>query len=198
MNAPQRLFALSVFVGLFAACGGGGGGSSTPPPSGGSPQPATRLVYTDPTTSDYRFVRNSSSTDTHLILDLLGPTGTRARGMSFYLNADATKVSWVNVNPSDPESIRNIVFTLGTGAQLFKSKINGGQLQGGAFQKGSTVSSVTFTSTGGILQVALDLKNNVSPGPIAFSFPSGKANMLPETGAPQAITTIAIGTLAAH
>jgi hypothetical protein len=73
---------------ISLACGGG---SHTPAASATQPAPpAQGLVYTDPTGSGWRLVKDSTSTGTRLLLNLLGPTGVKTRGVGFNLQAPST------------------------------------------------------------------------------------------------------------
>jgi hypothetical protein len=70
---------------LLLACGG----ASTAPGPQSAPTSAG-LVYQDPKGSGWRLLKNASSTDSHLILDMVGPTGTKGRGIGFNLLSDGT------------------------------------------------------------------------------------------------------------
>jgi len=75
-----------LLLGLLA-CGGG----SNPAPQTGAytapANPAASLVYTDPSTSGWRLVKDSSSTSKRLVLNLVGPVGLKSRGVGFNLKA---------------------------------------------------------------------------------------------------------------
>ncbi|MBS2022680.1 MAG: Ig-like domain-containing protein [Deltaproteobacteria bacterium] len=154
---------------------------------------ATGFVYTDPSGTGWRLVKNASSTSTHLILDLVAPSSTSGRGLGLTLSADQGKVTWVKVDSGDAELVKNHLLTLGTGTPLLKAAIKGNALAIGAFQKGAADAAASYT--GPILSVALDLKpTGNAPGGVSVPLSVLKANALDGSGAGADIT-LAVGTL---
>lgn len=182
---------------LLVACGG----SSS---SGGGTTGATRLAYTDPTTGDYKLVRDAKdSTATHLILNLVGPPSTLLSGTGFYLNADASKVKWSVLNGG--KHVSSAFFAT---PRIVESKVDKGELQAGVYQKGDLTGSVTETDPAKpsiLATVALDLQSGQPAGDITLSAPAGKAVVLNAPGqsttkppSPTRPITIEVGALSAN
>jgi hypothetical protein len=184
---------------LLSACGGGGGATPTPTPTP-TPDPvtyATTLAYQDPAASGFRLVKNASSTNTRLVLDLVGPSGTQAKGVAFFLATDAAKVTWVHpTNIAGSHVVAGTVFPLGTSPQLLKDKVQGGQLQVGLFQKGGTA---TTLGSAALLTLALDLNGAaVAKGAVDLGPQSGKQAVVLNADGTQSTITISVGTLSAQ
>lgn len=159
---------------------------------------ATSLAYTDPTSGTYQLKKNSTlSSDSHLVLDLVGPAAATGSGVTAAFSADTTKVTWVNVAAGDPAGtfVKNgTAFTLGSAPQILKGKVTGTVLQVAAAQKG-TGSPVALNVP--LLSIALDLKAAQLPGAITLTADAAKCQVLDGTGTLSAIT-VTVGSLSAQ
>jgi len=173
---------LALAIGGVLACGGGGGADA----------PASGLVYVDPSGPGYRFVRNPElSSATHLVLDLMGPDGDRARGVAFTLELGAGPARWAKVAPEDPQYLENLLFDLGPGIPLLKSALQGDTtLLADAFQKGPGNEKVM---AGPICRVALDSQGPPSGANISISVV--RFQLRPPTGAGLADAPCAVGKI---
>lgn len=188
---PSRiLLALPVALTLLLACGGGS--HPSPPP----PSPATRIAYTPPTNGAYRLVLNAEKTTaTHLVLDLLGPTGTAGRGLAFRLTTEPGRLTWSKVASGDLEFAWGGIFGTAYGS-IFTTKVTSGTLQVGAFYDDPLHPSMTLGPTTVLATVALDLVPGTATGTVTLRSPNGSAVMLPAIlGADPVPITIAAGTV---
>jgi hypothetical protein len=163
----MRMLPSSLAIAALAALSACGGGK------GGTPSPATKLTYTDPSGGSYRLARNPASTPGHLVLDLVGPPSTVVNGVGFYLEADAGRVTWAPVSGTS-----HVASDFFTGPLLVCERVAGSVLQACIYRKGG-VPAMTH---------------------IPLGVPSGKALILnPGTAStPTTPITIAIGTLIAE
>jgi hypothetical protein len=207
MNATPslrlRVLNASVLV-LLAALAACGGSEGTPPPAPAPSGPdnglvagATKLSYTDPAGTGWRLVKDASSTDTRLVLDLVGPADVQSRGVGFNL-AKGAGLSFSRF-ASGAYAIDTGVFQLkGTNANwesyagtpadpvLFVSApLKGGDvLSTGIFQKDRTNAPKNLTAP--LVQVAVTLADvaAIDPGrlPVGghpYSLGVPKARMIP-------------------
>jgi hypothetical protein len=159
----HALIGLTLLATMLACGGGGGGGSSS-----GSSTPTLEFTTTA-TDNEYRFVKDTAlSTDTRLVLDLLGPTGVSTRGVAVFLSADTGKVIWVN--PATGGTNGSLIevgtqFDAGSSPAFTADKFSDKILQAGVFQKGGTAATYDGKP---ILSVALALKSTAAAGTVTF------------------------------
>jgi hypothetical protein len=151
---------------------------------------AQKLVYSDPPASGYHLTRDASSTDAHLVLKLVGPSGEQIQGGVFILSADNTKTAWGSAGGSDAHIKEGSALSLGSGMKLLKSQVSGQTLSAAIFQKGSPTPATLGSQP--ILFMALDLKTGTARGPVSLS--SGSSQVLDGTGRNQAVA-VAVGSL---
>lgn len=197
MILMNKLFSGSAALALTGLLACGGGGSNPPPPP---PAAKTGLAYTDPTTGTYKLVKNASSSGSHLILDLMGPSTGTAMGVTITLSTDTTRVTWVDIPDGGTTAAlmkNGTQFNLGPGTPIQKAKATGNLLQATVAQKNPTAGA---SLNGALLQVALDLKPNLglTPGTaITLAADTAKCQVLDGTGAISTIT-VSVGTLTAQ
>jgi hypothetical protein len=190
--ARTRTALTALALGTLVACGGGGGSGPA------APVAATALVYTDPSADTYRLVRNSQSTPTHLVLDLVGPSGAQLRGVGMVLALGGlTIASWAPVTPGGVNYVQEGAgLTLGAAPRAVVGKLaTGTELQLGLFQKGPAV-PVAVPGAVPLASVALELNPGAAPGTVTLSPVAGKAFIQDAGGAVVAITPV-LGTVTA-
>jgi hypothetical protein len=177
---------------VLCSCGGSGAGSSAAASSY-----ATTLSYVNPPLSGYSLQAASGNNTSHLVLNLVGPSGSAAQGVSFFLSADPSKVAWSKGTGTPSYATPGNVFNLGATPQAFVTSVSAaGVLQVGIFQKGGTA---TFGSAP-IVTLALDLAaTTLAPGTsVALTVPQ-QAVYVDGTGTVKPFATaIAVGTLVAN
>ncbi len=192
---PLLSVAAALTLAALLACGGG---SSAPAPA--PTATATSLAYADPTTGAFKLVKNASSSGSHLILDLLGPSSGTAMGAAIALSADTTKVAWVDIPAGGTTAslMKNgTQFDPGSGLPIQRAKATGNGLQAAVAQKNPTPPA---SLNGTLLQVALDLKSGLglTPGTvITLSADGTKCQVLDGTGSLSPIS-VTVGTLTAQ
>lgn len=187
MNRTLLLAPLAALA-LLLGCGGGNGSSS-------SPTPASSLAYTDPTSTGWRLTKDSSSTSTCLVLSLVGPSTTTARGVALTLSAPTAKLTYAKF--SDGMYIQDGgVFTLyvsdSTEAQLLAGGVKNGELNLGLFQKGTTQSAKNCGKP--LLKFALGLASGATTGNTSLTI--SKAKILNASSSPSLEDiSVAVGTI---
>ena len=120
-----------------------------------TPVPASTLAYTNPSASGFSLQFDTAATTPgHLVLDLVGPAGTVAQGVSFFLTTDTTKATWSKA--AGAYAVNGSTFTLGIAPMALAAKVDstGADLQVGIYQKSG---AATFTASAPLVSVALDL-----------------------------------------
>jgi hypothetical protein len=200
----KRMISLLTLAGLalFVNCGGG----SDATPQVAAPPPAKTLSYTDPTAAsgEWKLVKDISSTGTHLVLNLVGPTdGTKYRGVGFTLQADPAQVKFVKFkddqgNPTayykdggifldkSPTGTEDVLTTLQAGG------LRDGKLMVGIFQKSDNElwDTVTYyhpyigaqarNCAAVVLQVAIDFDASLKAPAGEVPLKALKARVIPE------------------
>jgi hypothetical protein len=151
-----------------------------------STSPTSTLDYTDPQSTGWRLVKDTSSTPTRLVLALVGPSGTTTRGVGFNLQA--------------PPALRWSTFTGGLPIQdtgVFELKnstpdpslpltaedpilIDGGVMDGNVLTVGIFQKDRRYTAKDAgapLLRIAIELIPGTVSGPIPLVLK--KAKMLP-------------------
>lgn len=171
-RSTLRLPLLGLLFAVLTACGGGGGGgSSNPPPP---PAAALRLSYTDPATGSYRLVRNSSSTDKDLYLDLKGPAGTLGTGVAIALNTNTGMVAW------DTTVANGKAFNLGATNPLLKGQLVGSEFQAVLVQKG--MGAPVDLGSAVLATFHLSLGPGATAGPVTLAPVAARCQVLTKAG----------------
>ncbi len=185
-----RMLLLPIPLTLLFACGGGSG------LTGPVPAKATKLRYENPTPTPghFQLVVEAATNDTgHLLLDLMGPTGTVTQGVALFVTT-GKGATWGNPGGSDPYAKAGAELILGSPA-LFKSKVSAGDLQVGLFQTGAPPATLGATP---ILTLALDLGTSVNQGSVGLAVTAGKSSVYLDRANTKQSLILDLGTLTAQ
>lgn len=217
MKSMKTLFALPVIL-LLVACSGGSNSAPTTVQVSG-------MTYTDPVpdTGEWALLKDpQASTKTRLVLNLVGPTGSLYRGVGFNLKADASKVAFSRFKDANGVSLgymldKGVLHDLDESSQSVSclasaAGVKADILTVGLFQKcmrftinpsntvqpqGSrNINDAMDCSTAPVLQVALDLGKDVTPGAVPLVVT--KAAIIPNHGTNMEMplkATVRVGTL---
>lgn len=193
----KRLFALgfsSASLILLLACGGGSNPAPPPTPT------ATTLVYTDPTgvpATSFYLKKSTTSTASHLVLDLYGPaTALTGSGVVLTLSIETSKATWGNVSGSNPIANGTLFVANSNGAPIVQGKVTAGVLQGVVSERGHAGAKAL---TGPLLKLALDLKSGLSLGTtIAITPDLTKSRVMLSDGTMPLMADVKVGTLVAN
>jgi hypothetical protein len=167
------------------------------------PPPAIGAVYTDPTGTGWRIVKDAAASSANkVVLKLVGPAGLNARGVALTLQhgGNATKVSWVK-NADGKYATNNSPFelwnTVNTEPQAFLAGVDGSSLMVGAFQKGKTKTAKAVNVD--LFTFQIEVKAGLLTGtqiPLTVT----KAEIYPETVTTFYLQpiTVAVGSLVAQ
>lgn len=180
---PMQVAGSLALVGLIA-CGGSDKNKTS----------ATGLSYAAPIASGYRLVADASSTPTQLVLNLMGPAGASARGVTVQLSCAADKTAWVAPGGSPTLAAPGSVFSLGSGVPLLQCKLSGQELDVSIFQKGSTPAAALGDKP--LFTVALTLKPGTPQGPVFLATRPG-CQVLDAAGNTRTIA-VAVGQITAN
>ncbi|GEM_PF-1865550 len=184
MRVLERAALVLAVVALLACKGSEGTAPDAPLAT------ATALSYADSgSPAQWRLAANAASTPTHLVLDLLAPTGTSGMGVTLILTADPARAKWGGV---DGTSL--VASSVYTGTVLTRASRVGGDLRIFISQE-NPAPPVTY-GTAPVLSVALDLVPGAPTGPVTLAAAQGGHLAAPQT-LPEAIT-VQLGALAAR
>jgi hypothetical protein len=140
---------------LTLACGGGGGGAAAAPAS------SPTLSYTNPATApaDWQLVKDSTSTASRVVLDLMAPTETTGQGITLILTVDTSRAAWAAFSSGSYVS----------GLQYDNLLVNKASLDGAALRIVAAQTGAVSYGSAPVLQVALDLGSGASSGGVSLT-----------------------------
>jgi len=182
MNSIRLIAPVAALVLLF-----GCGGSS-------SDSKAKALGYTAPAGTSWRLLQDESSTDKRLVLNLVGPSGTLARGVGLTVQAPSAKVGFGTFSGSyiQDTGVFDLVNTTTKGEPtLISGGVSGDKLMLGLFQKGIVKDAKDCGAP--LLQFVVVIKDGAPTGPVPLTVT--KAQILPADLSANQDITVAVGTV---
>ena len=212
----MRLRTLSLaFAGILLPLALACGGSSSSSTNSAVSTPARSLSYTDPAPTGWRLVKNASSTGTRIVLDLVGPSGLKTRGVGFNLQASprlkfGTFANGLPINDTGVYQLLSAAADPNEPIALIGGVKPGNLLSVGIYQKDRTQAAQDSGAPLCQIAIVLDPARGISAGD-RLQLQVVKAKAIPEDigavtddlwtlnqKARMADITIATGTLSAH
>jgi len=217
MKSMKTLLAAPAIL-LLVACGGGSDSSPKKKVAG--------MTYTDPTPAagEWALLKDAAaSTNKRLVLNLMGPTGSLFRGVGFNLKVDTTKVAFSRFRDANGVSLgymldKGVLHDLDVSSQAVPcltsaAGVKVDTLSVGIWQKclrfeippagyvaqpigSQNMNDAMDCSTAPVLQVALDLAKDATPGGVTLDVT--KAAIIPNHGKNLDLplkATVRVGTL---
>jgi len=165
-------------LGLLAACGGSTHHSD--PVS--NVHVYHSIQYTNPSSSGWKLVRDASSTQTRLVLNLVGPSGTLARGVGLTLQGDTQALKFGTFTGGSyiqDAGVFELVITDPNEPKLLAGGVKDDKLMLGIFQKDYNATSKDCGAT--LLQCAVEMKaSSLTLDHASLALKVVKAQMLPD------------------
>jgi len=164
---------------------GCGGGSSAP---SRSTAPATQLVYPASVADStaWRLELDTASTSTHLVLDLLAPTGTSGQGFTVVLSTDPGSAVWSKVDGTN-YAVQSLFST----SLVNIASVSGGDLR---ILFGQAPGTAVSYGANPVVKVELDLAAGATVGDVVLTASQG-GNLGAGTTPDQ--VTVSVGSLVA-
>ncbi len=189
MTLRTLLLSGAAFLVTFG-CGGGGGGASS---SSRSVTAASQLSYqpSGADTTAWRLEQDSTSTATHLVLDLMAPTGTTGQGFTVVLSTDPGNAAWSKPDGSN-YALQNLFSSAAPNVSRVSVSASGADLR---IVFGQPQGTAKAMDGGPVVQVSLDLLNpGATVGPVTLT--ASEAGYL-GSGPPPTAVTVSVGNLQA-
>ena len=181
MRLPILFWCGAVLLGTLG-CGGGSGGASR------STTPATQLAYSSSVADStaWRLELDPASSATHLVLDLLAPTGTSGQGFTVVLGSDPGNAVWSKIDGTN-----YAVQSLFSAPLVNLASVSGGELR---IVFGQAPGTTVSYGANPVVKVALDLAAGATVGDVVLTASQG--GNLGTSATPDQVT-VSVGSLLA-